>query len=419
MNKQLNKQVSDLIKAQDEANKALTVRSQFLARISHELRTPLAGIIGATTLVLDEPLTDAGRELIEMANESSHVLLGVVNDLLDFETIERHELKIEPGAFDLPLAIKSALEPVMMRAQAKAISFRLQIAPETPYLVYSDRLRIQQVLVNLADNATKFTEQGGVTVEVTVEEKNSAQAVIRFTVSDTGMGIDSDLLDQIWEPFSQGDGFSARKHGGTGLGLPISKKLVEILHGQIGVKSVPDKGSEFFFKIPLSLRQAADNIPEPQEKTRAVAQGSRILVVDDNLTICKVSEAQLKALGCQVECAITGQAALELTKKKHFDLILMDMQMPGMDGIQTSEAIRRAQDNPCRDVPIIAYTAHAMPGDERRFLAAGLSGYLAKPVMVDAMRKLLEKWVRLPAQGGHEESNEHEHEEKKAQPQGI
>lgn len=394
MNKQLNKQVSELLKAQQDANSALTVRSQFLARISHELRTPLAGIIGATELALSASSREEQRALIETAQQSSNILLELVDDILDFEKLERQKLQLEPAVFDLPLAVNSALEPLKMRAKSKGISFTIDVDPDVPRQVFSDRLRIQQVLINLADNATKFTDQGGVSVAVSVEERNATQAMVRFTVSDTGIGIKAELLDQIWEPFNQTAGFSTRRYGGSGLGLAISKKLVEILHGQIEILSSLGQGSKFIFKVPLNLYESACITAEPQTPV-VIMKAASILVVDDSETICKVTGAQLEVLKCEVHFASSGQEAVELTKQRRFDLILMDIQMPGMDGVQAAWVIRTAPENLCRDVPIIAFTAHAMPGDEEKYLAAGMSGYLAKPVMLGRMRQLLEKWIHF------------------------
>jgi signal transduction histidine kinase/ActR/RegA family two-component response regulator len=392
MNKQLNKQISELLKAQKDANEALKVRSQFLARVSHELRTPLASIIGSTELALTKPLEDEARQLLEAAKHNGELLLTIVNDILDFEKLEQNKLQIESAAFDLPLAIKSALEPLKMKSKLKGIAFDLLINSEVPNLVYGDRLRMQQVLVNLTDNAVKFTEQGKVSVTVAAERKQLTRVEIRFTISDSGIGIDSETLNYIFDPFNQVDESNSRRYSGPGLGLTISKRLVELLNGKIELKSTLGSGSEVFFQIPVELREDAS--PEPIYQPQAVVKDSAsILVVDDNSTICRVSEAQLKTLGYGVRLAMTGKQAVELTAKEHFDLILMDMQMPDMDGVQTAKKIRSAPDNLCRDVPIIAYTAHAMPGDEEKFLAAGLSDYLAKPVLLDAMRKSIEKWI--------------------------
>ena len=256
MNKRLNTQVSELLKAQEDANNALMVRSQFLARVSHELRTPLCGIISATELALEQSPGKAVKELIEIANQSGNILLELVNGILDFENLEQQHLQLEAAAFDLPLAIKSVLEPLRMRAQKKGISFHVDITSQTPHLVFSDRLRIQQVLGNLVDNATKFTDRGDVRISVAAEKKTSTSAVVCFTISDTGIGINANVLDQIWEPFMQGDGSSTRKYGGSGLGLSISKKLVELLDGEIGVISSPGQGSEFFFKVPVDLTES-------------------------------------------------------------------------------------------------------------------------------------------------------------------
>jgi len=253
LNNHLNKQVSDLMAMQQQSEKALLIRSQFLARISHELRTPLAGIIGATSLALDGNLPDEEQKLIELANSSGRSMLELVDDILDFENLQHHSLKPESLRFDLPMAISSALEPLRRKAEGKGLGFSISLAKDVPTFVFSDRLRLQQILINLVDNAIKFTSSGTIGLAVTVEETSALHATVRFTVSDTGMGIEHDLLEDIWEPFIQADGTSSRKFGGSGLGLSIAKKLVELLGGKIGVASLPGKGSQFFFKLALDL----------------------------------------------------------------------------------------------------------------------------------------------------------------------
>ena len=369
LNKQLNTQVSELLRAQQEANNALMARSQFLARVSHELRTPLAGIIGATELALHgSSLPDDEKELIGTAQECGKSLLGLVNDILDFETLELQKLRIEATDFDLHQAIQSCLEPIKLRAKEMGIAFQLSIDADVPRIVCCDRLRLQQILTNLADNATKFTAVGNVSVAVSVDANESKPTIVNFDIVDTGVGIAPEFIEQVWEPFIQGDRFSTRKHGGSGFGLSISKKLVELLGGEIGVSSQTGKGSRFFFKVPLAPL-AATSLIEKAKTPLVVAKLASVLVVDDNATIRLVSQTQLKHFGCDVVVAASGQEALALTSNRRFDLILMDIQMADMDGVQATNAIRSSADNLCRTVPVIAYTAHAMPGDEEKYLA--------------------------------------------------
>jgi signal transduction histidine kinase/CheY-like chemotaxis protein len=397
LNEGLNRQVDSLLKAHEEANKALRVRSEFIAKVSHELRTPLTGIIGASELVLGTVLTEEQKELMETVRQSGDMLLGLVNDILSFEKMELQEFHFDPQVFDLRLAVQSALEPLRTRAKEKSIDFFVKVADDVPYFVFADRLRIQQVLVNLVDNAIKFTDEGSVALETELHSKNDHQAFVRFSVTDTGVGIAQEDIDRIFDPFVQVDGFASRRHGGNGLGLSISKKLIELMHGNIEVTSQPDVGTKFSFVVPLSLKTHAFNALDKKGIARdgPTTSGIPILVVDDSETIRTITRIQLKKLGYDVVLVSSGEEAFTAACKRKFALILMDVQMPGIDGLATTQMIRSAEGNLCRDVPIIAFTAHAMAGDEKRFLNAGMNDHIAKPVTLDTLQTVLSKWVPI------------------------
>jgi signal transduction histidine kinase/ActR/RegA family two-component response regulator len=397
LNKGLNTQVADLLRAQDQANKAISARSDFLARVSHDLRTPLTAIIGATELALDQATDESQRDLIDIVHQSGHHLLGLVNDILDFENLELQEFRLEPAAFDLRIAILSAVQPLRMKAEERGIAFDLDIARELPFLVYGDRLRIQQVLVNLVDNANKFTEKGTVSVHVTLDRITGDQAIVRFNVSDTGSGIAKEHLANIFSPFVYSNESSTLAAAGAAKGLSIAKKLVELLDGRMESSSQPGLGSKFSFTIPLVL--SAPTIAAKAEiVSPLLARGGegKILVVDDNPTVRMVTEAQLLRLGFEVELVGNGDEAIELSRRQRFMLILMDVQMPGLDGFGTCRIIRAMTDNLCRDVPIVAYSAHSLPDEWSKFEQAGINDYIAKPITLAALKEVIGKWTTNP-----------------------
>jgi signal transduction histidine kinase/ActR/RegA family two-component response regulator len=401
LNKGLNTQVADLLRAQDQANKAISARAEFLARVSHDLRTPLTAIIGATELALAESTDKSQRALIDIVHQSGHHLLGLVNDILDFENLELQEFRLEPAAFDLRILILSAVQPLRMKAEERGITFDLDVARDLPFLVYGDRLRIQQVLVNLVDNANKFTKSGSISVHVTLDRITGDQAIVRFTVTDTGIGIRREELANIFAPSVYSNESpttaAAAQAAGTAKGLSIAKKLVELLDGRMEASSEPGLGSKFTFAIPLVL--SAPTISAKAEVTPALLSRSgdgKILVVDDNPIVRMVTQAQLERLGFEVELVGNGDEAIELTRQQRFMLVLMDIQMPGLDGFGATRIIRAMTDNLCRDVPIVAYSAHSMPDEWEKFALAGINDYIAKPITLAALKEVIGKWTLAP-----------------------
>ncbi len=382
--------------AQLEAANA--AKSRFLANMSHELRTPMNAILGMIDVALPKAADPTVRDCLETAKGSADLLLTLLNDLLDSARIESGKFELEAA----PLSIRGMLERVTrvlsVRASEKGLLLYGRIPDEIPDAVTGDRIRLQQVLLNLAGNAIKFTERGEVEISVRGQVHGDA-AELEFAVRDTGVGIDPDSLDGLFEPFAQADPSMARRYGGTGLGLSICKSLVKMMGGRIWVESELGKGSTFRFSIHLPLANEPPADFEAPTAIPAVACSPlRILLVEDNPANQKLATYILHDRGHQVEIAADGLAAIDAAGRNPYDVILMDVQMPGMDGLEATAAIREREGGRSR-VPIIAMTAHAMMGDRDRCVAAGMDGYLAKPVNAREMIGLVERVARGPDAG--------------------
>ena len=376
--------------AAEAANEA---KSQFLANMSHELRTPMNAILGMIDVALPKAADPIVLDCLQTAKGSADLLLTLLNDLLDSAKIESGKLELESAPFSLRRMLDQITRVLAVRASEKGLAFYCRVPDETPDVVMGDRMRLQQVLLNLAGNAIKFTERGDVEISLRAVPQKG-EVCLEFAVRDTGIGIPPSGQERLFQPFSQADPSMTRRFGGTGLGLAISKSLVEIMGGDIRVESELGKGSTFYItvRLPLSKERPSD-FEAPVAIPTAACTQLRILLVEDNPANQKLATYILQDRGHLVEIAGDGQEAIYLSERNCYDVVLMDVQMPGMNGLEATTAIRKRENGGSR-VPIIAMTAHAMRGDRDRCLAAGMDGYLSKPVNAQEMIGLVENLAR-------------------------
>ena len=399
LEERIRQRTEALEEATQRAMSANRAKSEFLANISHELRTPMNGILGMLDIVLDDQLPPSQREHLEISKGCANTLLALLNDLLDLSKIEAGKMMLERIAFDVRLLSEDCARAMNARAVEKNIQLRFFADPAVPLRIMGDPLRFRQILTNLLSNAVKFTDLGRVDVGLAIRENEAGRPWLSLTVRDTGLGIPPGKLNDIFEDFTQADGSVSRKYGGTGLGLAITRRLVQMHSGTIQVQSRVGEGSTFLVEMPVETAAEPERVPAapvagaPATLTVKMG-GALVLVVEDNLVNQKVVAAVLTRHGFRVALAVNGREAMSAMNREAPDLILMDVQMPEIDGLTTARLIR---ENPqWQQVPIVALTAHAMQGDRERCLQAGMNDYLSKPVAPVALVECVRRHLLTP-----------------------
>jgi len=414
---ELERKNEELESALVTAREATQLKSRFLANMSHEIRTPMNGVLGMTDFLLASKLNTEQQEYAESIKRSADALLRLINDILDLSRMEAGNLRVERVPFYLGATVEQTASLFALEARAKGLEFVSAISPDLACVVCGDLGRIGQVLSNLLGNAIKFTDQGRIGLKADIVSETPAGLKVCFTVHDTGIGIPPDQQNRLFESFIQGDSSSTRKYGGTGLGLAISKQLVELLGGEIGVASEPGHGSRFWFSVefdkPAPGELPAQPAPKPIELRHplpavkreapaspaaavkpAVTNGTtkRVLLAEDNEINQRITLRLLQKLGVAANSVVNGKEAVETLEKEQYDLVLMDCQMPIMDGFEAT-AIIRSREGAGRRTPICALTANAMEGDRERCLASGMDDYISKPVGLEKLRSAVDRWV--------------------------
>ena len=380
--------------ATEMAETASLAKSEFLANMSHEIRTPLNGIVGMTELLSDTPLTSEQQNCIETILQSSTGLLNIINHVLDISKIEAGQMDVRPSSIDLRGLCSKVYGLFRAPVKQKHITLHCDCSENVPLYVEGDEGLIEQVVINLVCNAIKFTHKGSITLNIECRKKGPRGAELHFQIIDTGIGISKEKQETIFEKFTQADGSAKRMYGGTGLGLAICKQLIELMGGTIGLISSPGHGSTFFFSLtlPQASHPAKQNEPQADKTPEVLRAGITVLLVEDNKVNQKVALAILRKAGCQVDAVGNGQDAIQQVARKNYDIVLMDCQMPVMDGFEATAQIR-AMGEDIAQIPIIAITAHAMKDDRKKCIDSGMNDYISKPVSRNELIALINKYA--------------------------
>jgi signal transduction histidine kinase/FixJ family two-component response regulator len=396
----------ELHESNDAAQAANRAKSAFLASMSHELRTPMNGVVGMTELLLSTPLDEQQRKSAELIRRSALSLLQILNDILDFSKIEAGRLEIEAVAFDLHKSVDNAVLLLKPQLERKGLTLHIEWPEDLPTRVIGDPTRFTQIVTNLLGNAIKFTAEGEIWLRARLASPQGDHAVFHFEVEDSGIGIRSEVIPRLFESFTQSDNTITRQYGGTGLGLAIVRRLCQLMGGECGVTSTYGKGSCFWFTLTLQhdptprseVRTGTyRNLPAPRDLA-APDRRLHVLLAEDNIVNQEVAKSLLAVLACDCTVADNGQRVVELMAAPHeFDLILMDCQMPEMDGYEATRRVRELEAGSGRRTPIIALTANAMVGDREQCLAAGMDDFLSKPFQLHQLASMLERWSGMAA----------------------
>lgn len=380
----------ELMIAKEAAEVGTLAKNEFIASVSHEFRTPMNGILGLADIMRTGELQPEQLDLLNGITTSARNLLGLLNDVLDFSAIEAGKMELDDQPFMLDRVMEDIMIITKIRAAEKSLDFQIKTDPGIPNYLIGDSQRLRQIIINLTNNAIKFTEQGKIVVRISRVEQSQVNVVLRFDVIDTGIGISAQAQEVLFKVFSRIREDKTKLIAGTGLGLSICKKLTEMMGGQIGVVSEPGKGSTFWFTLPFTLTQVPEEKAKPIEQSpEQIFAGKSVLVAEDNPINQRIAMFQLQKMGFIVDMANDGQEAYEKFLASKYDLIILDIQMPRMDGYQVARAIRMKEYETGDHVPVLALTANAMKGDRELYLGAGMDGYVSKPFSYEALTETI------------------------------